>query len=352
MARNLRLLFLFSLVLSLSTCSKTQSLEIAECLAQHGLIKKSERSHIASYLKKVTSYSTQPLSPSNSNVLAALTEVEYKKFGVSNKYYSYISFDTAGVTAQDRVEIHVRLHAYLGKLNACGLITQSQYENYLHRIDEATFIHELQLLSVLAPEVAYAEWMKSDNLQIFADSLFFYKVVSDNRYNDLKSDIQAGKIVSRYQLIDYFSHAAFFDLAAYSDDPAIYLKGVHDAVAALLPELSFTDFEYTIEKDTAESSAGDDSYNVITRIECNGKSYQHKSFISIDHIKEYAYLGKIDHDEFYQLFNKVLAVLQSPYRLHLIKQYESYNYRYFGIIALETRTNGNVRPALFIHADR
>lgn len=258
-----------------------------------------------------------------------------EKFGIADQAYSLISFDTTHITAQERVEIHARLQAYLNNLNACGLITQSQYENYVHKIDDAAFIHELQLLSVLIPEVAYAEWLKSDNLPLFADSLFFYKVVTDNRYNDLKRDIQAGKIISHYQLIDYCDHAVFFDLAAYSDDPAIYLEAVHRAVASLLPELSFTDFEYAIEKDTLESSPGYDSYDVIAKIQCNGKSYQHKSFISIDHIKEYAYLGKIDHSEFYQLFNKVLADLQSPYRLHRIEQYESNNYRYFGIIALK-----------------
>jgi hypothetical protein len=334
MARGLKLVIFLFLTLSLPTCRETQSLEIVDRLAQLGLIKKSERSQITRYLMEVTSYLKQTPSPTNSAVLEALTELEYKKFGASDKYYSYISFDTTHITKQDRVEIHARLKSYLGKLNACGLLAQSHYENYAQKIDGASFIHELQLLSTLAPEVAYAEWLKSDNLLLFADSLSYYKVLSDNRHNELNRDIQAGKIVSHYQLIDYCNHAVFVDLGAYPNDPAIYLEQVHRAVSTLLPELSFSDFEYVIEKDTAQSSPDYVSY-VITRIHCNGKIYQHKSFISTEDIKAHGYLGKIDHDEFYQLFNKVLSDLQSPHRLHLIKQYESNNYRYFGIIALK-----------------
>lgn len=328
MPRYLKLLFFVSLTLSLSNCRETQSSKIVENLVQHGLIKKNQRSNITSYLNNTP-------SPSNSVVLEALTELEYKKFGASDKYYSYISFDTTHITNQDRVEIHARLKTYLSKLKACGLLTQTQHENYAQKIDDASFIHELQLLSKLAPETAYAEWIKPEKLLVFADSLSFYGVVSDKRYNELRSDIQSGKIISHYQLIDYCDHAVFFDLAACSDDPEIYLKEVHRAVSTLLPELSFSDFEYAIEKDTAQSSRDYVSYDVITRIRCNGKIYQHKSFISTEDVSAHAYLGKIDHDEFYQLFNKVLSDLQSPHRLHLIEQYESNNYRYFGIIALK-----------------
>ena len=232
MPRYLKLLLFLSLTLSLSTCRDTQTSEIAQSLIQHGLIEKNQRSKITSYLKQVP-------SPSSSDVLAALTELEYKKFGASDKYYSYISFDTTHITNQERVEIHARLKAYLSKLNACGLLTQSQHENYAQKIDDASFIHELQLLSKLAPETAYAEWLKPEKLLVFADSLSFYRVVSDKRYNELRSDIQAGKIASHYQLIDYCDHAVFFDLAAYSDDPEIYLKEVHQAVSTLLSRAFF-----------------------------------------------------------------------------------------------------------------
>ena len=48
------------------------------------------------------------------------------------------------------------------------------------------------------------------------------------------------------------------------------------------------------------------------------------------------YFGKIDQQEYYNIFNKVLADLQSPYRLHEVKSHiaNAVDWNRFGIIAL------------------
>ncbi|MBT1711009.1 hypothetical protein KK062_22390 [Fulvivirgaceae bacterium PWU5] len=49
------------------------------------------------------------------------------------------------------------------------------------------------------------------------------------------------------------------------------------------------------------------------------------------------YLGFIDYQKFYQIFNQVLTDHRSPYRLHLVPAEMEFfpgNYQYFGIIAM------------------
>jgi len=277
----------------------------------------------------------------NAACIYGLFQSEFKK--LTGHGYSpigtYLSFGEDKPKSAEQKKINQELSVYLTKLKNCGLVTDKQFNEQSEKIKKNEYVHILQLLPDLSNQSAYEEWLSPDRIVKYGEKLLANNVISEKPLEALKNDVNTGKIKSHYQLIDYCKNALFFDLAKYSNDPSVYLEQIHREVSTLLPELSFTNFKYKIEVDTAESFKDYTSYKVVVSLKVNGKTYKQKSFISPNDIgKDGNYLGKIDGQEFYQIFNKILADNQSPLRLHQIQPNFQYgqgaNYQHFGIIAL------------------
>ena len=279
-------------------------------------------------------------SRSHASYLYALLQLEFKK--VHGEYYAPYTFYTVlnGETSKQEAEkINQQLMEYLGKLNTCGLITEKQSDTFQAKIESGKYISLLQLLPEVANRSAYDEWLMPEKIIAFGEKLLANDIVTPASFATLREDAAAHKIVSHHQLLDYCRHARFFDLGKYSNDPAIYLEKIHKEVAAIFPELAFTDFRYAIEVDSSSLSSDYTSHQVVVSLKTNGRLYKHASFISPDDIgKDGNYLGKLDHQQFYQIFNKVLADLHAPFRLHAVQSRhfsdEGNKYQYFGIIGL------------------
>jgi hypothetical protein len=277
----------------------------------------------------------------NAAYISGLFQAEFKKLtghGYS-PFGTYLNFGDEKPKATEQTKINKEISVYLSKLKSCGLVTDKQFNDQSEKIKNNKYVHVLQLLPDLATQSAYEEWLSPDRIIKYGNKLVTNNVVSEKSFETLKNEVNAGKIKSHYQLIDYCKNALFFDLAKYSNDPSIYLEQIHREVSTLLPELSFTNFKYKIEVDSAESFKDYTSYKVVVSLKANGKTYKQKSFISPNDIgKDGNYLGKIDGQEFYRIFNKILSDNQSPLRLHQIQPNFQYgqptNYQYFGVIAL------------------
>lgn len=272
--------------------------------------------------------------------LYALFQTEFKK--LTGQYYSSFTYFSVGyekLNENEQTNVNKELAVYLAKLRTCGLVTTEQFNEQLEEIEQNKFAHMLQFLPDLAEKIAYKEWIAPHRVLQYGERLLANDVMTQESFDSLKADVGKGKIKSHYQIIDYCKRARFFDLAKYSNDPSVYLEQIHQEVGAILPELGFSNFEYKIEVDSTESFGDYTSHNVIVSLKANGKTYKQKSFISPHDIgKDNNFLGKIDDQEFYQIFNKILMDNQSPLRLHQIQpsfQYsEKPNHQYFGIIIL------------------
>lgn len=267
-------------------------------------------------------------------IITALLQVQYQVLGIGyNNWTTYISWDTVGSP-----EAIAQVEKLLDGLVACEVIDDQQRQIVQSQIVPKQLYHPAQALIRLRHLAAYKAYIALTPMLAFADSLHRVGVVSDGRYATLKDDIRAGKLTLHYQLLDYAEHATYFDLAQMPTEPATYLPMVYQRVADMLPELAFTDFRYQIVKDDRNSTPDYVSFYVEVSFKVNGVPYRHRSFIAPDHAGEqYGYLGFIDEQEFYQIFNQVLTDHRSPYRLHLVPallQYFPGNYQYFGMIAL------------------
>jgi predicted transcriptional regulator len=319
-------------------------------LLKSGLIEKSHKKNVKDILQQLHEVTA-------SSMLVALTQVEVIKRLGGNYKGGMVFFDEPEKPDEKKQQkINSDLEKYLEKLNSAGLLTPALYSTFRENIrqnkyaDRITFIHEL------TNEAAYAEWLKPEKLLDYAGALRQNEILTDGSYGELITDINKNKIRSEFQLIRYCRHAASFDLPAYSNEPSVYLEQIHREVSQLLPELKFTDFSWKIEADSMPAITDYVSHDVIVSFKCNGKTYTHKSFISpYDVGKDGNYLGKIDERNFYKIFNKVLADVQSAYRLHHIgiilyptSAPTSDNSR-FGIIALK-KEQAKMLPSMGPHS--
>lgn len=177
------------------------------------------------------------------------------------------------------------------------------------------------------------------DMKQFADKLHDKKICNDSNYERLLSDISGNKLNNKLDFLNYCDKSSIIELKDYPNEPENYLEKIHTTTATLIPELIFTDFTFQIVLDSSVSDNTFKSYNAVVSLKSNGKTYRQKSYINSGNIGKYKqmeYFGKIDQQEYYKIFNKILSDIQSPYRLHEVKAYidNTVDWNRFGIIAL------------------
>lgn len=276
-------------------------------------------------------------------IIYSLFQIEFKK-ETGYKYSSsgtFLDFEGEKLKENEQNRINTILLEYLKKLKTLELINHKQFQYQSDRIANNKYIHLFHFLPDLINQVYFEEWMSVEKLDNYRKKLFENRIISKKENELLKSDIKNNKLESPFQFIDYCEKARFFDLSKYSNSPKNYLEQIHKLTSEILPELNFTDFKYEIKIDSSDSYNGYIPHYLIVSIKSNEKTYKMKSFISPHGIEGNNYFGKIDNQEYYKIFNKVLKDTQSPYQLHLINSNYNYNYKqrnthqYFGIVALK-----------------
>lgn len=249
----------------------------------------------------------------------------------------------------EQLKINDKLNFFLTTLNKDGVVSPQTYKEAGNRINKNKYRSPLEMLDDLICIETNIEWLNLTDVLSYFDGLKNNGIVSDASCKRLAADIKKNLIFSSIQLVDYYEKAVSIDLEGYIPNPNIYLETIHRDVAALLPELAFTDFSFTEELDAKNSSDYMTFYNYIVTLKCNGKLYKQKSTSRIVNNEERLPVApkcSIEIQVFYQLFNKILAENQSPYRLHTVFSNDQIRTRVnpFGIIALTQAQAEFIRP--------
>jgi hypothetical protein len=275
---------------------------------------------------------------SNATYLYSLFQIEFKK--LTGQFYSeigtHLSFGDEKPKPAEQTKINKELIQYLTKLEACDLIDENQFTHFQSKINSNEFLHSLQLLPAIIEQVALNEHMNPDKLKIFADKLKSKEIVS-LKYDNLIADIQQKKLQNPIDFLNYCNKAVIINEQDYTNEPEKHLELIHQKTASIIPELTFNDFQFQIVLDSSISDSDSKFYDFVVSLKSNGKKYKQKSSYHLYSPSKNQYYGnKIDQQEYYKIFNKILADLQSPYRLHEVKAYQgnAVEWKTFGIIAL------------------
>lgn len=277
----------------------------------------------------------------NSTYINALFRIKFKELtGYEYSSLTTTFFESEILNNENQIKLNSSLNELLKKIEFCGLINKIQYDQYVNYINSNEFTLELLFLKDLANFVAFEEWINPNNLELFSTKMYENKIISKEENKRLIKAIKNKKIKTPYQLLDFCKQAIFFDLSKFSNDPNIYLEKIHKETSQILTELNFTNFDFEIKVDSLSSYGDYISHDLVVELYSNQTVYKQKSFISPDNIGvDNNFLGKIDEQEYYKIFNKILIDSKSPYRLHLVRS--NYNHRqvsyqqYYGIIALK-----------------
>ena len=275
---------------------------------------------------------------SNTTYLYSLFQIEFKE--LTGQFYSeigtHLSFGDEKPKLTEQTKINEELIQYLSKLKSCDLISENQFTHFQSKINNNEFVHSLQLLPSIIEQVALKEHMNPEKLKVFADKLKSKEIVN-SKFDSLIVHIQQEKLQNPIDFLNYCNKAVIINEQDYPNEPEKYLELIHQKTASIIPELAFTDFQFQIVLDNSISDSDSKFYDFVVSLKSNGKKYKHKSSYHLYSPSKNQYYGnKIDQQEYYKIFNKILADLQSPYRLHEVKAYQgnAVEWKVFGIIAL------------------
>ncbi|WP_431293971.1 hypothetical protein [Pedobacter sp. P26] len=317
-----------------------QTMDISAKLIENNLINKTQTKEFDAFLKSNE-------MKSNSGYLYALFQIEYKKLKGKkySEFSSYLNFSDEKLKPEDQIKTNKDLTVYLSKLKSCSIINEIQFQQFSAKISNNEFSQSLQFLLSITAQAAFQEHMSPEKLKVFANKLKSKEIVSV-KYDQLISDIDKRQLQNPIDFLNYCNKAVIINEHDYANEPEKYLEQIHKKTASIFPELAFTDFQFRVVLDSTISDDESKFYDFIVSLKSNGKKYKQKTFFRLYRQTKDQYFGdKIDQQEYYNIFNKILADLQSPYRLHEVKanQGDAMKEKVFGIIALSKEQANSLR---------
>lgn len=239
-------------------------------------------------------------------------------------------------------EMRSELLKLLNQLRNSDVVSQRVYEKLQADIAAGRIKLDIQLFQHAATQMQIDEMFQLEVQQPYVNSLYSTGIFSTEGYTRLLQDLKSGNIQDGIEFLKYSDRAIIFNLRDYSLDPYDYFPKIHATVAQMLNNtgvvnISFEDFALELVKDTEYND--DKIYKAIASVRVNGKLYQQSSFYAVTENKE-DFIGRIESEEFINLFNKILRDRGSEYRLYNIQAFSydlgspALEHSRFGVIAL------------------
>lgn len=326
-------IILFVLLTSTSANAQLQD-PILEKLIENRLI---EQDEVRDFLKKQEEYKPG----GKTSYLYGLFQSKFKK-QIGHFYFESITdivaLDDKEITEEEQKKENLNLTDYLSKLKKIDLISEKQF-NYLQKeINNNSYSYELQFLKAVTNKALNTDFLAPEKLKKFADHLKEYKI-ADTKYKSLIKAIEEENIKEPVDLLLYCERSVIIDTKNYPVEPEKYLEIIHQQTASVLPELAFTNFEF--EKVQSEEFPDNPKcIDFIVSLRSNGRVYKYRSNYHDFLWDENTPLRcEIDYKNYYQIFNKILSDLHSPYRLHVVVIHDNMrtDNQLFGIMVLNEK---------------
>ena len=325
--------------------------EIIERLDKAGLLTSNEKKEIVKWTKQTEklrnevrrdpdAYIDTNSKKVSSYPLSILCDA--KKFSTpgTRSIFSF-SIDKTEIPEAERPEVIGKLNEFAGKILQAKLITEKTYEELLGKIRSFECQWELEVAHYAMLATNREHFFSPKYFKPFADSLLSKDIISKESYEELMSKVTAGALRKYEEYFKYLKNAVIIDFKPYSDKPEEYLEAVHRKTAEAFPGIAFEKFSYSIELNKKESFENFKSYNLVVTIQQGSKTYKHSSYYDLEGPEALWRPGKLrlDPNDYYQIFNKMLAEQESPYRLHVFNATEPL----LGVIALTKKQSENLQ---------
>lgn len=181
-------------------------------------------------------------------------------------------------------------------------------------IDEGMVAEKSDLFLIARNIIHYFYLLQPDNISSLIDSLYGVNLLDEKAYRYLQDRIRLYEIETLNDLLPHLSSTLPLNLYRTTGDKLGYLEEIHQQVADVLPELSFSAIQFQLIPAHLGREASYEQLRVT--VEIDNRLYVYRSMAMLD--RHDAKAPHIDSYRFFHLFNKALRDKQSPYRLFMI----------------------------------
>lgn len=219
-------------------------------------------------------------------------------------------------TPEEKQQARIQTSQLARQLLAAGLLTPDEYRILQPLAQAGSFSSRRDLLHHASEILAVMYRLR--NSRNLAPMLQRLGLLTASQARQLALDLRAGRIPDPVDLLPRLPHARVFRRAAYPADLVPYLQQLHQDAAQLLPQLTFSDFRAEVVKPGQLSYCINcpEGRDVVVQLRVDGRRYTHRSAL---YEGKPGAAGSVYPEQFYQIFNQVLADRAAPYRLVFVE---------------------------------
>ncbi|HEV2479934.1 MAG TPA: hypothetical protein VGS79_09715 [Puia sp.] len=242
--------------------------------------------------------------------------VRAKMYSTSGTY-SGISFlaEPASSRSLPATVIRAGLDSFIRAMDKAGLLSGYTRAELLRYNEKDRFGWKIQVAE-LAYEGANQEYfLRPEKFDRFLDSIHAVGAISDNNYRALLQKSASGELHRYSELPAYLNFCVTIHLDELPRDSVAFLHALYAATSRVMPGLDYDTIAFRLEKDKEDSEPDFQAWNLVATINRKGELFSYSGFYNAEYKNKSAHEWPMP-DGFHSVFNKVLADLGSPYRLH------------------------------------
>jgi hypothetical protein len=218
-------------------------------------------------------------------------------------------------TSQDKQRVHAQITLLVKQLRRAGLLTPHEYHILLPLAQAGGFYSRHNLLYNASEILAVTYRLRSSRNLV--PTLQQLGLLAPPQARHLALELRAGRIHDPVELLARLPQARVFRRPHYPAALTPYLQQLHQDAARLL-HLAFSDFRAEVIKPGQLSYCTNcpDAQDVVVHLRVNGKAYSHRSAL---HPAGARNRPSVYPEQFYQIFNQVLADRAASYRLVFVE---------------------------------
>jgi hypothetical protein len=240
-------------------------------------------------------------------------------------------------TPQEKQRARAQTTLLVKQLRQAQLLTSDEYRILLPLAQAGGFYSRRNLLYNTTDILAVAYRLRTSRQ--LAPILQQIGMLTPPQARQLALDLRSGLIHDPVELLARLPGGRVFRRTDYPAALMPYLRQLHQDVARLLPGLVFSDFRAEVVQPGQLSYCTNcpEDQDVVVHLRVGGRKYAHRSALSV---AGEANGSSVYPEQFYQIFNQVLADRALPYRLVLVESgqetYLSGTDKRFGLWRLTT----------------
>lgn len=246
--------------------------------------------------------------------------------------YSVLSFSPAPVKVAKGKEKELKdyLKKFVEKILKGKFISEKTASEIIERINVLELRSEYEVSAFAASATEKEYFLTLPMYKKFADSLLSRELINKQDYDEIVKNLARGEFRNYDEPLRFLKKIIFIDLKKYTGEPEEYIEEAYKETAKSFPGLDFDSLKFSIEYNKRQSSEGFIVYDMAVSVKKGSKWYRYRSFFDAKYKNKRPEHQMILPENYYELFNKILADQLSPYRLHQV----SINKNTFGILSL------------------